>query len=320
MADQKTDAVARVVQGRSPAYPYIDLGKAIEKAMAINDAGASRTALPPETFYKIWNLGAQSSGARQTMAALNHFGLVEYLGRGDDRKVKLSELALRIVHDKRPESTERLSAIQEAALTPPIHTELYEKYGQFLPADVVLETFLLRDKGFNDGAAQSLVAEYKATLELARLDKPGNMPSTGDQNAKLPTQLQEVAVGDLVQVEINGVLQLPHPKRVRAVQEHQGAKWVFIEGSETGIPMTQTQVVQRQKDDPNASAPPRLPAGATASPGEERMLTTGLLAKGASFKLFVSGRVGAKEIDILIRKLQLDKEILADPEPEDQDL
>lgn len=44
----------------------------------------------------------------------------------------------------------------------------------------------------------------------------------------------------------------------------------------------------------------------------ERELTTGILSKGASFRLIVSGSVGAKEIERLIKKLELDKEILAD--------
>lgn len=44
----------------------------------------------------------------------------------------------------------------------------------------------------------------------------------------------------------------------------------------------------------------------------ERELTTGLLSKDASFRLIVNGHVGEKEIDRLIRKLQLDKEILAE--------
>jgi hypothetical protein len=44
----------------------------------------------------------------------------------------------------------------------------------------------------------------------------------------------------------------------------------------------------------------------------ERELTTGLLAKDASFRLIVSGRIGEKEIERLIRKLELDKEILSD--------
>ena len=46
----------------------------------------------------------------------------------------------------------------------------------------------------------------------------------------------------------------------------------------------------------------------------ERELTTGLLSKEANFRLIVSGPVGVKEIDRLIQKLQLDKEILADLE------
>jgi hypothetical protein len=46
----------------------------------------------------------------------------------------------------------------------------------------------------------------------------------------------------------------------------------------------------------------------------ERVLKTGLLAKGASYKLIVSGHVGSREIERLIRQLELDKEILADPD------
>ena len=45
---------------------------------------------------------------------------------------------------------------------------------------------------------------------------------------------------------------------------------------------------------------------------DERELTAGLLSKEASFRLIVSGPVGAREIERLIRKLELDKEILAD--------
>ena len=44
----------------------------------------------------------------------------------------------------------------------------------------------------------------------------------------------------------------------------------------------------------------------------ERELTTGLLSKDANFRLIVSGPIGVREIEMLIKKLQLDKEILAD--------
>ncbi|MFG3594171.1 hypothetical protein [Bradyrhizobium sp. RDI18] len=48
----------------------------------------------------------------------------------------------------------------------------------------------------------------------------------------------------------------------------------------------------------------------------ERELTTGLLAKDASFRLIVTGNIGVKEVERLIKKLELDKEILADQEDE----
>lgn len=40
-------------------------------------------------------------------------------------------------------------------------------------------------------------------------------------------------------------------------------------------------------------------------------VTTGLLSKTAKFRLFVSGEIGVKEIERLIAKLEIDKEILA---------
>ena len=62
----------------------------------------------------------------------------------------------------------------------------------------------------------------------------------------------------------------------------------------------------------------REPQKTMATPSKmvagERELTTGLLSKSASFRLIVNGDVGVKEIERLIAKLQLDKEILADPD------
>lgn len=68
-----------------------------------------------------------------------------------------------------------------------------------------------------------------------------------------------------------------------------------------------------------ASPPPLLilsqvPQGKVNLRAGERELTTGLPAKEASFRLIVSGKIGVKEIERLIQKLEIDKEILADRE------
>lgn len=44
----------------------------------------------------------------------------------------------------------------------------------------------------------------------------------------------------------------------------------------------------------------------------ERTLLSGILSTDADFEVLVSGPVGVKEIDRLIQKLELDKEILAE--------
>lgn len=64
----------------------------------------------------------------------------------------------------------------------------------------------------------------------------------------------------------------------------------------------------------SALPPPKAthPSGRARPMEGERELTTGLLSKDASFRLIVSGKVGEKEIERLIRKLELDKEILAE--------
>lgn len=53
---------------------------------------------------------------------------------------------------------------------------------------------------------------------------------------------------------------------------------------------------------------------------QERILKTGMLSKGSSFRLIVDGRIGVKEIDRLIKQLELDKEILADEDDGDDHL
>jgi hypothetical protein len=61
---------------------------------------------------------------------------------------------------------------------------------------------------------------------------------------------------------------------------------------------------------PKETPPP--PARKVTVMESERELTTGLLSKDASFRLIVSGPIGVREIERLIRKLELDKEILAE--------
>jgi hypothetical protein len=79
-----------------------------------------------------------------------------------------------------------------------------------------------------------------------------------------------------------------------------------------------TEEVDEPPAPPTNVKPPPLARGASVMEGE-RELTTGLLSKDASFRLIVSGPVGVKEIEMLIKKLGIDKDILADENEEATD-
>lgn len=160
----------KVVKGRSPAYPYIPLGKAIERAEEFENQ-EGRHKVPISSATKAWDFGEKSSGGRQTLAALKYFGLVELEGAGEDRSVRVSDLCWNILKDKVENSPEKVKLIKEAALMPDIHKEIWVKYDGSLPSDNSILTYLIKDRGFNESGAQSFIAEFKATISYAKLSK-----------------------------------------------------------------------------------------------------------------------------------------------------
>jgi hypothetical protein len=311
----------KITIGRGPSYPSIDLERAIERVDQIAAKGAERSKMPPETFYKLWGYGPKSSGARQTIAALGYYNLVSYAGKGNDRRVTLTDLARRIVLDRRPGSEERKRAVAAAALEPPIFRELYEAYGPLLPDRTVMESFLTIEKGFNQQGAEAAITNFIATVEYADLDKPAGSPDKDvSQTRENDVQFGGARVGDLIDWEAGGALCNETPLRVRAIAEDQGQTWVFVDGSESGIPMEQVIVQERPKDE-GARKPPTLPLDATPlfeekPPAEAKRWSTDLIngPLDVAFDrktVVVQGRSGsAEELGEFIEALQELKSIL----------
>lgn len=261
MPDEAADKVTAV---RGPSYPFIDLQKAVERVEQITAKGAERTTLAPESFYKFWGYQPKSSGARQTMAAMNAYGLVEYVGRGRDRKVRLSDCARRIALDRTPNSETRAAALRQSALEPAAFHSLWDQFGPHLPHSDVMISWLVLEKEFNQSGAEVAVENFAATVEFAKLDQPSNSPQKNDsQNEQGVVESEPARVGDLVECELNGVLMFEHPVRVRAVSD-DGA-WAFVEGSESGVAMKNVSVVERTRGDAPIE-PPRLPLQDSKNP------------------------------------------------------
>jgi hypothetical protein len=251
---------------RSPPYPYIGLGRAIERAeLLYAKARHFPVALP--TAAEAWGTKITSSATLQTAAALLQYGLVDDQGARDTRRFKLSELGLKIVMDKRPSSSERAAAMKEAALNPNIFNDLWSQFGSALGLDdsilihaLTLERAQNKKAPYSQEAAREVVRVYRETIAHSGLSDgregsitPPEEPDAGDE---------QIDIGDLVQWAPGGNLALPEPARVRLISADR--KWVFVEGSDTGLPYNEVEVFERAPTAPALGL--RTPAPSVAAP------------------------------------------------------
>lgn len=155
-------------RGRSPGYPAISLEKAIQRVGQLYRAD-KQYPIPATTVPTIWGYASLNGPASLAVSALKKFGLVDDEGAKEERTLKVTDLAIRILNH--PSSDAKLAAIKEAALMPPIHLEMWERYGRHLPSDENLAWRLTREKGFTDTGAREFIREWRETVEFANFDE-----------------------------------------------------------------------------------------------------------------------------------------------------
>lgn len=167
------------VRGRSPSYPAISLSTAIERAKVLYQAEKQHAA-PIDTVVRHWGYRSFNGPASLSVAALKKFGLIEDQGAGSGRRAGVTDLAVTILSN--PDKQARRAAIQEAALKPAIHRELWDKYGAELPSDETLKWELTREREqrFTETGADEFIPEYRQTLAFAEL------PGTDSVGTQIP--------------------------------------------------------------------------------------------------------------------------------------
>ncbi len=271
----KTPDMPRGAVGRGPGYPSLSLEEAVSRLNQLRDANLARATTNAPSACKVWGWTGESGTARAVLSSLNHYGLMDYVGRGENKQIRLTDLAHRIIFDKIPNSKDLAKALQQAALMPVAHKRLWGKYGADLPPDYVIETYLIRDCKFTDTGCKTLIREYRTTLEFAGLLEPANMPHDNDEEARVDTAKSAVEIGDLVQAEFGGVLAFEKPQRVRAIQQFEGCPFVFVDGQKTGVPMKQV-TVEKKGGGVSLSQCPELPEEQATLPVGNRREVFGL--------------------------------------------
>lgn len=173
---------------RSPSYPSIGLKAALEKATAFY-AKEGHHAAPLAAVAKDWEFEIKSSGLMLGVAALKKYGIFEEIGSDQSRQFKLTDLGLRLVV-MHAEAPERAELLKKAALHPPLYRELWAKYGEALPSDATIKTFLILEKKFNRASVEDAIRVYKQTISFAKLSDSDTL---GDSDENTDPQ-DDVAV------------------------------------------------------------------------------------------------------------------------------
>lgn len=151
---------------RSPSFPFISLEKAIARAEAFYREYSKHPARI-QNAVNVWKYNPKSSGGKRTIAALKAFGLLVDIGSAGDKKVKLTEIAIQIIADKRPGKREE--AIRLAALMPKAFKDHWDVWGTKRPPDQECISELSIEKGFTTGAAEKFIKVYDETIHYVGL-------------------------------------------------------------------------------------------------------------------------------------------------------
>lgn len=181
MVEQTTQSKPK--RGRSPNYPGVALGEAIERARSLYRAETRNTA-PVDAILGHWGYSPKSGPGWSVLAALKKFGLLVDEGSGQSRKARLTDDALAIILDEREDSTDRQAIIQRAALLPVLHATLRKEFPDSLPSDASLRFKLLREHGFTQSGATEFIEEFKSTLAYAGLLNDGKLSTEEEDRAE----------------------------------------------------------------------------------------------------------------------------------------
>jgi hypothetical protein len=236
---------------RSPNYPSLSLGDAIDRAKQIYDA-EKRTPASADTILAHLGYRPGVGPGLRALSALRQYGLLEERN-GQDR---ISDDAFHILTLSET-SQDRQNALREAAKRPALIRQVLDNYKGTIPSDLNLRDYLIKTHHFNPDSVATFIKVLRETVELAKLGSEDHTEATD------------------------------------------------AEGAEQSAEMT---------EQPQSTKSPTLPA----TQGE-RELFRFPLSQGSSVRILVSGPTGPKEIEKLIKVLQLQKELLTESNSEGDD-
>lgn len=149
-----------VVRKRSPRAPLISLKEAVDRADKVYEKEGRHTSTADIVAQHLGYKSADNGAAKQTIATLGYYGLLERPAEGMLAVTKSFE-----EYKFEPSETVRSEILRKWLVTPGVFGELLEKFPGRLPSDASLKQELIR-KGFKPAVADEYLAAFIESVKF----------------------------------------------------------------------------------------------------------------------------------------------------------
>lgn len=166
---------------RSPNYPAISLEEAIQRVAQVHAREAQHPA-SREVIIKGMGYNGVHGTSLSAISAAIKYGLLERLGKDGGHRV--SDRAMAILHPHSPQ--EKAEAIEAAARSPALFSELFEYFKGGQMSDDNLRAYLVR-RGFSQASLPEVIKAFRDTMGLVR-PTAGEYPGSAEMEAPVIRQ------------------------------------------------------------------------------------------------------------------------------------
>jgi hypothetical protein len=226
--------------GRGPSYPYVGLEDAIGLAQKMYDYTKRAAAPVDSVITDAWKYSVTSSSGQKVLAALKAYGLVEDAPAASGKpSLKLTARSIRILLDDQ-DTAARRDEIRKAALAPKWYEYCWKTWGKEMPSS--MKSTLLIEHHFVDSTVEGFLKDYRKTMAFAGLLDDVIFRETEDEKKESNARPK---IGDYVQWELKGVLQMPEPRKLIRIESHgEHGEFGVVEGYLGGIPYKELIVAE----------------------------------------------------------------------------
>jgi hypothetical protein len=216
-----------MVQSRSPGYPSISLGEAIDFVAKLHAANRTNPTEREAAAKDLGYSGLTGTSAK-ALADLAHYGLVEKAGKGG---VRVAQRAVDILYPASPEG--KAKALSDAAFSPQLFANLKAHFHDGSPSENSLRAYLIR-QGFANTAIPHVVKSYTDTNRLAQYEGASESHSHGPDDG--PDSVPDSDAGPVgavarVPTAVPSGVRIMENERVVFSEENSGTQYLKLVAS-----------------------------------------------------------------------------------------